>query len=357
MGYMAALITGRWYHVETSQFVATANFLKNGDSPRIAGTGVFQSSTGSNTTRGVGWAIRSLAQAAAITPDADPLAAEFRASMAANAAWYHSRYVAQPNNPQGFIQPYSDYTAPGFFNISAGSTATTLIFPSGYVFLTDGYYNGYELVVGGQVRTITGYVGATRTATVATPFTVATAGAAAELRTDNVYFDAGWMQDFVTAAFGYAKAMDLNISAADRTKLTDFFAWKAKSVVGRFGGTTATDYLYRDAALYTVAVAPSNTADWVTGTGPWYANWGALYDATFTHQASPGARAEGGLRGGNFPESSSYWGNLQPALAYAVQHGVSGAQAALDRMMGSSNWSAFSAGFIAAPEWSVRARN
>ena len=357
MGYMAALITGRWYHVETSQFVATANFLKNGDSPRIGGSGVFQSSTGSNTTRGVGWAIRSLAQAAAITPDADPLAAEFRASMAANAAWYHSRYVAQPNNPQGFIQPYSDYTAAAFFSISAGSSATTLIFPSGYVFLTDGIYNGWEVVVGGQVRTITGYVGATRTATVATPFTITTAGAAAELRSDNVYFDAGWMQDFVTAAFGYAKAMDLNISAADRTKLTDFFAWKAKSVVGRFGGTTATDYLYRDAALYTVAVAPSNTADWVTGTGPWYANWGALYDATFAQQASPGARAEGGLRGGNFPESSSYWGNLQPALAYAVQHGVSGAQAALDRMMGSSNWSAFSADFLAAPEWSVRARN
>ena len=357
MGFMAALITGRWYHIETAQFVATANYLKNGNNPRNGSDGVFQSSNGSNTTRGVGWAIRSLAQAAAITPDNDPLAAELRASVAANAVWYHTRYVAQPNNPQGWIQPYSDYTAPAFFTVSAGSTATQLNFPSGYVFLTDGYYNGWEVVVGGQARTITAYVGATRTATVSTPFTVATAGVAAELRSDNVYYEATWMQDFVTAAFGYAKALNLNMSAAEQGKLTAFFAWKAQSVVGRLGGTGANEYLYRDAAPYTIAVAPSNTANWVTGAGPWFADWGALYTATMAQQTVPGARVEGGLRGSYFPDPTSYWGNMQPALAYAVEHGVAGAQAAYDRMVGSSNWASIANSFDGAPVWGVRPRN
>ena len=357
MGFMAALITGRWYHVETAQFVAAANFLKNGNAPRNGSDGVFQSSTGSNTTRGVGWAIRTLAQASAITPDNDPLAAEFRASMAANVAWNHARYVAQPNNPQGWIQPYSDYTSGAFFTMPAGATSTVLTFPSGYVFLTDGYYNGWELALGGQVRTITAYVGATRTATVSSPFTVPTSGAAAELRSDNVYFEATWMQDFVTAAFGYAKALNLNLSASDQVKLTEFFAWKAQSIVGRFGGAGANQYLYRDAALYTIAVAPSNTADWINGTGPWFTDWGALYDATFAQQGAPGARVEGGMRGGNFPEATSYWGNLQPALAYAVEHGVAGAQASYDRMVAASNWSAIASSFNSAPEWSVRPRN
>jgi hypothetical protein len=356
MGYMAALVTGRWYHIETAQFVATANFLKNGNLPRNGAEGVFQSATGSNTTRGVGWAVRSLAQAACITPDADPLAAEFNASMSANINWYHARYVAQANNPQGWIQPYSDYTAPALFNTVAGSTSTQVIFPSGYVFLTDGYYNGWELVIGGQVRTISGYVGSTRTATVSEPYTVATAGAAAELRTDNVYFEATWMQDFVTAAFGYAKAMNLTLSGSVATRLDEFFAWKARSIVGRFGGLAGSEFLYRDAAQYTIAVAPSNRADWTSGAGPWFADWGALYDATVAVQGSPGMRSDGGLRGGNFPSATSYWGNLQPALAYAVEHNVPGARDAYNRMIGAANWNSIAADFDSKPVWAVRPR-
>ena len=357
MGFMAYVLTGWMYHLETAQFVATANYLKNGNATRNGSDGVFLSSSGSNTTRGVGWALRSLAQATAITPDNDPLAAEFRASMAANVVWNHTRYVAQPNNPQGWIQPYSDYTAPAFFTVSAGSTGTALIFPSGYVFLTDGYYNGWEVALGGQVRTVTAYVGATRTATVSPPFTVPTSGVSAELRSDNVYFEAAWMQDFVTAALGYAKALNLNIGATDQGKLTALFAWKAQSIVGRFGGAGANEYLFRDAAQYTIAVAPSNTANWVNGTGPWFTDWGALYVATMAQQTAPGARSEGGLRGGNFPEATSYWGNLQPALAYAVENGVAGAQAAYDRMVGATNWASLSSNFNATPEWSVRPRN
>lgn len=69
LGFMAYLTTGRFYFMEEVQFVATLNYLKNSDAtPKFAG-GVFMSNAGANTTRGAGWAIRTLAQASGVTPD------------------------------------------------------------------------------------------------------------------------------------------------------------------------------------------------------------------------------------------------------------------------------------------------
>ncbi len=283
VGYLAYLVTGRWFFMEEVQFAATLNFLKNGDSQRRFSAGVFRSDAGANTTRGAGWAWRTLAQAACATPDDDPLAAEFLASLQSNIAYYHARYVAQANNPFGFVTPYSDYSGAG----------------------------------------------------------------------DGIYVDAGWMQDFIVAAVGYSKSLDLGISSTARTQLDAFFAWKARSVVGRFGGTGASEYLYRDAATYTIAVAPSDSPDFGGGTGPWHADWGAVYRDTFSG-GSPGTKEEGGLRGGNFPDATSYWGNLQPALAYAVEHGVPGAAAAYRRMVGASNWASLANNFAGSPVWGVR---
>lgn len=282
MGYLAFLITGRFYFLEELQFLATTNFLLNPDAMRLATQGVFQTTTGSNTTRGAGWAVRTLAQAASATPDSDPLRAEFLSSLASNIAWYHGRYVAQPNNPQGFVAPYSNY------NASSGK-----------------------------------------------------------------YMEAAWMQDFVTAAFGLAQELDLPLPAARMTQLSEFFAWKARSIIGRLGGTAPTEYLYRDAAVYTIAVAPETNPDFTNGTGPWYANWGEVYSATL---GTPNPGQEGDLRGSYFPDATSYWGNLQPAMAYAVQFGVPGAREAYARMTGASNWPAMVSNFNVAPVWSVRPR-
>ena len=289
-GYFAYLLTGHFYHLETAQFQATCHFLKNTDSAvaRQGSAGILRSDVGANTTRGAAWSLRSLAMAAAITPDGDALQTELLNSLASNVNFYHSTYVAQANNPQGWVRPYSDYT------------------------------------VGG----------------------------------DNVYFEATWMQDFFTAAIGFAKSAGLPLPGATQTKLTDFFTWKAQSIVGRLGGTGANEFLFRDAAVYVVAVAPSDTANFDNGAGPWFSSWGALYNATYgtagSGNVNPGARADGGLRGGNFPDASSYWGNLQPALAYAVEHGVPGAGDAYRRVVTASNWPSLAAGFDTSPVWSVR---
>jgi hypothetical protein len=280
VGFMPYLVTGRWYFMEELQFAATLHFLKTTDWMRNFTEGVME--TQANTTRGIAWNIRTLAQAACITPDDDTaLRKEFLTSLQANVDWNHARYIAQPNNPFGWAEPYSDYSGPG----------------------------------------------------------------------NNVYFEATWQQDFYTAAFGYAKSMEPAISAASSARLAEFFAWKARSVVGRLGGTGPNEYLFCDAAPYTIAVAPSDTADWIKGKGPWFADWGAIYAATM-NQTNPGAGNQ--LRGGFFPDATSYWGNLQPAIAYAVQHGVPGALEAYRRLTSASNWSTLAGNFNGDPVWSVR---
>jgi hypothetical protein len=284
VGFMAYLVTGRWYFMEELQFAATLHFLKTTDWRRNFTQGVME--TQANTTRGIAWIIRTLAQVACITPDDDtPLRDEFLSSLQANIDWNHALYVAQPNNPFGWAEPYSDYSGAG----------------------------------------------------------------------NNVYFEATWQQDFYTAVFGYMKAMQPAVSAASRTKLDEFFAWKARSIVGRLGGTGPNEHPFYEAAPYTIAVAPTDRPDFLKGTGPWFADWGAVYRAQTEVPNPPGTGDQ--LRGGFFPEATSYWGNLQPAIAYAVQHRVPGALEAYQRLTSASNWSRLANNFNINPVWSVRPSN
>lgn len=283
MGYMAYLVTGRWFHLETCQFTAAYNGFFQPSGTREGASCVFLSSSGAATVRGAGWAMRSLAQAASITPDSDTtIKAELITSLEANINWNHARYVAQANNPYGIVQTYGDAYGTG----------------------SDGKVTG-----------------------------------------------APWQQDFYTASWGYALAANPSISTTVKTKLQQVFAWLAQSVVGRLQGAGATEWLYRDAAQYNWVVALTDTPDWTTGTGPWPSSWGAMYDASFA--VSPGPREPGDLRGGNFPAATSYWGNMWPALAYAVEHAAPGAVAARQRMTAAANYATLASDMDTNPVWSV----
>lgn len=279
IGYFAYLITGHFYFLEELQFAATINYLMNQDNYRGYSQGYFQSQAGSNTTRGAGWAIRTLAQAASATPDNDPLKTEFVSSLASNISFYHNLYIANPSNDLGVIAPYNNYTT--------GS---------------------------------------------------------------GKWSEAMWQQDFFTAAIGYAISLDPGLDATTKTKQSAFFAWKAKSVVDRLGGLTANEYLYRDAATYYTQIAPNESADWFSGHGC-YPNWAEVYNAAFGHYNDG---VDGGLRGGNWPGSDSFWGNMQPALAYAVSHGVPDALAGYNRMINASNWADFTATLPKSPVWGIK---
>jgi hypothetical protein len=280
MGYMAYLLTGWNYYLEETQLLATANYLKQNDSTRLYSKGVFESSAGANTTRGAAWAIRTLSQAAAITPDDDNLRSELVNSVTENISYYHSKYVAMPNNPLGLVATYDHYTS------------------------TDPWQSSV------------------------------------------------WMDDFFTASFGYLKELQVN-SAAVQTKLDQFLAWKYRSIVGRLGGSGSSEFSYRYGAQYIVPYAPTNTANWNTGTGPWYANWGEV--ARVMGLATSGNLGES-LVSGYPEEATGYWGNLMPAIAYAVDHNAAGAIAAWDRIMSASNFPAQAAQYNDNPVWGVKPR-
>jgi hypothetical protein len=281
MGYLAYLLSGWNYFAEETQLLATANYLKQPDRTRQFSAGVFETITGSNTTRGAAWALRTLAQAATVTPDDDPLRAQFVASVDANVQYYHAKYVAQPNNPLGLVQPYSDY------------------------------YPG-----------------------------------------NGVWTSAPWMDDFFTAASGWLKELQV-ASSANAPKLDAFLAWKYRSVVGRLGGQGGDAIAYPYGTQYTVPYAPSETADWRTGTGPWYASWGdAARAANLATTAAAGAPLVSGYAG----DPTSYWGNLMPALAYAVDHNAAGAAEAWARVTAASNFGTLARGFDNAPVWGVKPR-
>lgn len=282
MGFMAYLLSGRYYFLEETQFYATLIYLKQNNNIRLFSKGFLETASGTNIPRGVAWGLRSYLHALIATPDSDPLKTELRNAMDANITEYWNRFVGRSNNPQGFLRPYDDYSGAG----------------------------------------------------------------------DNIWFTSLWMEDFLTGVFGYI--LDTKAySTANESKMSQFYAWKAQSAVKRLGPAGVSgEWDFRDAAQYTVAVAPtdSNTG-WVNGTGPWYSGFGQMY--LISLGASAYTALPNTLRGGNFPGAASYWGNFQPAIAYAVTNGYPGAATAYARMTGASNWSVLVADMDTAPEWSV----
>lgn len=280
MGYMAYLLSGWNYYLEETQLLATANYLKNNDTSRQYGKGVLETAVGANATRGAAWAIRTLAQAATITPDADALRSEFVNSVTENINHYHGRYIATPSNPLGVVEPYQHYTS-------------------------------------------------------SDPWSAAI-----------------WMDDFFTGTFGYLKELQA-YNAAAQGKLDAFLAWKYKAVVGRLGASGADQYSYRYAAQYTANFAPSNSANWSNGSGPWYSSWGAV--ARSMSIPTSGNNGEP-LESGYPDNATAYWGNLMPAISYAVDHGAAGAAEAWGRINAASNFSVQANDYNTNPVWGVKPR-
>lgn len=282
VGYLAYLVTGRWYFMEEVQFATTANYLGNGDntSLRTGSKGLVQPCPGAWQTRSCAWDWRARVQALAVTPDDDSaLRAEFIASVEANVEHFHGRYVAQANNPFGWVKPGESY---------------------------DG-----TLLLGSP-----------------------------------------WQQDFVTAAFGYSVSLGLPISAAASTKLGEFFQWKARSVVMRLG--THDGFWYINAVPYNMPISTASMPNYDTGAGPWYKTDAEVYAATYATPPAWLGKTEGTLAGEYMPGERALWGNLVPAIGYAVRHGVPGALDAFNRMRNATNWGALRDAFNQRPVWAVQ---
>lgn len=166
-----------------------------------------------------------------------------------------------------------------------------------------------------------------------------------------------WMEDFLTWSYGNIKSVQA-YAPLYREKLDQLLAWKYRSIVGRLGPNQPGYWSYRKAADYVVPYAPAelNVTDWAGGAGPWYSNWGESYLAAGYSYSEGTSLLSSYIDADGL--ATSYWGNLQPAIAYAVEHWAAGAKEAYDRMVGAPNWQSAATYFNTdTPVWSARPRN
>ena len=299
IGYVPYLITGRRYFLDEVQFVASFNSMSDPASVREDGSGIVKTDA-AGTIRHAAWMWRTLAQAITATPDSDTtLLTEFRNLMTNQIDYYDDKYVVTAPNAFGLVKPYEAAGAYGDPAVSG-----------------------------------------------------------------TIWLGAMWMQDFLTAAWGYSKSLSMGLTSGTNTKLDALFTWKAKSIVGRLGAAgDATGSPYRDFAPYNWALAPA-AANFDTGTG-FYSNWRAAYNATYGGTeadttanngpyTSPGTDVDGDIR--NYINAEFQIAESLPAIAYAVKHGVTGAEDAYQRLTNTGNWAELTAGCDSEPVWSVSPR-
>ena len=90
--YLPYLVTGDYYYLEELQFYTMWNSFQSNPAYRDKIKGLFKS----DQVRGQAWSLRTLAQAAYITPDDDPFKAQFAFFLTSNLDWYNASYSANP---------------------------------------------------------------------------------------------------------------------------------------------------------------------------------------------------------------------------------------------------------------------
>jgi hypothetical protein len=90
--YLPYLVTGDYYYLEELQFYAMYNMFQHNPGYRENIKGLVKP----DQIRGQAWSMRTLAEAAYITPDGDPLKPQFQTFLANNLSWYNATYA---NNP------------------------------------------------------------------------------------------------------------------------------------------------------------------------------------------------------------------------------------------------------------------
>jgi hypothetical protein len=86
--YLPYLVSGDHFYLEELQFWAMFNMFQANPGYRDNIKGLLKA----DQVRGQAWGLRTLAEAAAITPDADPLKAQFDTFLSNNLDWYNTAY-------------------------------------------------------------------------------------------------------------------------------------------------------------------------------------------------------------------------------------------------------------------------
>ncbi|MES2316878.1 MAG: hypothetical protein V4631_05230 [Pseudomonadota bacterium] len=97
--YLPYLVTGDNYYLEELQFWSMSNVFQGNPGYRGAEKGLLSW----DQVRGQAWSMRTLAEAAYITPDADPLKSHFEGFLNNNLVNYDTSYVKTPPNNYGVL--------------------------------------------------------------------------------------------------------------------------------------------------------------------------------------------------------------------------------------------------------------
>lgn len=268
-GYLAYLLTGDYYYLETMQYQSALLYLSNTSS-----RGDGEARTLGGETRGKAWSVRTLGQLAGIAPPG-PVTDGLAAVLSSTLSDWESKLRSPDLSQLGYFSAYGAVW-PGF-----------------------AHGNGQE---------------------------------------------APWMQHFWMQSLGYITDLE---PLAEMTNLVAVRDHLYQGVVGILGANGPENYCFNDGAKYTIKVSPVDNVDPTL----WYDSWGEVYEATF---GSPNTNCGNTLNGYIADAETTYWGNLLPAIAYAVEDGAPGAQEAWDRLTGADNWHEIeNAGFEDIPIWGI----
>ena len=274
-GYLAYLITGDYYHLETLQHQASMCYLAN-SSGRGAGT----SRRLLGQSRALAWSLRTVGQLAAIGPS-DSVTSDYAALLANNIAFWRTRLPDQftTQNPLGILYSF-EIAQPAY---DPGHTAV-------------------------------------------------------------------WQQNFAVQTLGFLSDID---PLADLTALNLVRDYYYRWPVGLLGGDGPSNYCFTQAGAYTLKIASGVLSDG-SNLSQCFTSWGAVFQANFGANGTCGPALQGASGGDPAEANTGYYGNLMPAIAYAVEHGATDAAAAWARFSSASNWSLVeNSGFADIPMWGI----
>ena len=117
LAYVPYLVTGDHFYLEELQFWANYNMVALNPAYRGHDKGLLRS----DQVRGQAWSLRTLGQAAYITPDAHPMKTYFSQRVANNLDWYNATYSTAKPNLLGVIDGSGQYAMDPIEYPTAGS--------------------------------------------------------------------------------------------------------------------------------------------------------------------------------------------------------------------------------------------
>lgn len=291
--YAAALLSGEWWFVEEVQMVASTNTLHGSSSAsdRDFARGLLKTGN-AGAARSAGWRLRTLAMAATVSADDDPLRAEYRRMWAENMKWYADRYV------RGTIDGGAYVNNLGLFEAYSANR-------------TSAYNPG-----GGK------------------------------------WWEGSWMQAFVQASIGFA--WDMKPGAEGDHRLVRDFGYKLTA--GLMGDANGWDYRrgapYEFPVSQTESQTPPSYFPSFKAMLDYYEQFkglgsiAAINDTLLRTESTNNPTTPSQM-------STGYWANHQPARAWAVDHGAAGAATGYARITSAANYGSLLSQLHDVPVWGI----